>query len=374
MKLLHPTTNVLKLITITLVLSLALGISISLGFIESQPSIKNDEISQILSTNNLSEQTTLYRHLLDRVGPSQAQDMLAHAGLPTNGQTHLLNHTAGLYIYQKYGTASLKLCKTYFLESCYHGFLLQAVSDHGVDYLGQVMRECQKAGPEVSVQCSHSFGHAFLVLSGYNNLTEALQKCSNQSYVIKGLTTYNCYDGVFMENVYGIHEGTPSPNRWVDPNDTSYPCDAPQIDQKYLAACWSNQPALIYQNFSNDIGIISSLCNKLKNNDYQITCMSGLNRQINSLAKNSKDVLSLCNLEPTNFKQGCLTQNASSFFSLGDQKTSFDICSVDTENMSQCSKTLVALIKTSSATKNEKSSWCSKIKDQAIQSSCQEAI
>ena len=239
--------------------------------------------------------------------------MLKNAGLPANGQTHLLNHTVGLYLYQKYGASGLTQCKDYFLESCYHGFLIQAISDHGTSYLGQVMDACQKAGAEVVAQCSHAFGHAFLALNGYPKLPESLKMCDDQAIVINSLVPFNCYDGVFMENVYGVHDGHPSPDRWMDSNDTSFPCDSYKISSKYLSACWSNQPALIYQESNGSLASVSVVCDKLQNSDYQNACFSGLNRQINAIAKNSKDVADLCAAEPISWQQKCIQDNTSLF-------------------------------------------------------------
>jgi len=311
---LRPTIRFLlqqKLLLIATALALALGIILGLDLLKSQ-SAAIDEIAQIKQTSDLNERTILYHHLLDRVGPTQAQDSLKNSGLPANGQTHLLNHTTGLYLYQKYGAAGLKLCRDYFLESCYHGFLIQAISDHGLDYLSQVMSSCQRSSGQVIAQCSHAFGHSFLALAGYAKLPDALTTCDQESQKIKTLIPFNCYDGAFMENVYGVHDGHPSPDRWLKSDDTSYPCDSPQIDPKYLTACWSNQPALIYQNFSSDLRKISSLCDK-QDKDYQSACFSGLNRQINALAKSASDAPKLCLNEPSYRQQQCRQDNSSSF-------------------------------------------------------------
>lgn len=298
-----------KPLLVATTLALILGVILALDILKSQPSKPQDEISQIKASADLNQQSLLYRHLLDRVGPSKAQDMLKNSDLPANGQTHLLNHTAGLYLYQKFGASGLAQCKDYFLESCYHGFLIQAISDHGLDYLEQVMDSCKKVNGQVIAQCSHAFGHAFLALDGYANLTQALQTCDNEYKKINTLIPFNCYDGVFMENIYGVHDGQPSPDRWLRSDDTSYPCDSPEIDNQYLTACWANQPALIYQNFSTNLRKISNLCDQLSNTNYQDSCFGGLNRQINALAKSQSDVTKLCQSEPSPKQQKCRQDN-----------------------------------------------------------------
>src|SRR4029077_20870048 len=103
-------------------------------------------------------------------------------------------------------------------------------------------------------------GHAFLALNGYAKLPETLKMCDDQSKTVKGLTPFNCYDGVFMENVYGIHDGHPSPNRWVETNDASFPCDSKKIAGQYLVACWSNQPSLLYEITGGNLSKVSASC------------------------------------------------------------------------------------------------------------------
>src|SRR6266404_3295912 len=137
---------------------------------------KGDEINLILKTGDLKQQIKLYRGLINRVGPAEAQDMLLHSGLPFTGQTHLLNHTVGEAIYDKYGLKGLYLCKDYFLESCYHGFILKAFEIEGFGVKDQIIEACQSHGTSVLAQCSHALGHGFLAWVGYTKLPQADRK------------------------------------------------------------------------------------------------------------------------------------------------------------------------------------------------------
>src|SRR5579864_7540808 len=60
------------------------------------------EIAGIKNTRDIIKQVDLYKQLIERVGPIKAQDDLFTSGLPFDGETHLLNHTVGEWLYKKY--------------------------------------------------------------------------------------------------------------------------------------------------------------------------------------------------------------------------------------------------------------------------------
>ena len=205
------------------------------------------EIAAIKKSRNLQEQTRFYNELINRVGPEQAQEDLLRSGLPFTGETHLLNHVVGDYLYKKYGVAGLSQCRDYFLSSCYHGFVLNAIAAGGTDEVVKIMESCRQQGAPTAAQCAHAVGHGFLAYGGYKTLLEALKLCDEMSGRVSGFPLWNCHDGVFMENIWGVHDGEPSPDRWVSSTDPFYPCNDPRIAENYLKGCWSNQPALMYQ-------------------------------------------------------------------------------------------------------------------------------
>src|SRR5437868_7016514 len=121
-----------------------------------------------------------------------------------------------------------------------------------------------------------------------------------------------------MENIWGIHDGAPSPLRWIKSDDPLYPCDDPRIDEKYRKACYANQPSLDYQLFRGDIKKVGEVCFGLKNYDYQATCFDGLARQIHPITSGSVDkTFSLCSLMPnTQWKNACLVSNVAASYSV----------------------------------------------------------
>ncbi|MEK7534024.1 MAG: hypothetical protein AAB600_01675 [Patescibacteria group bacterium] len=333
----------------------------------------SSEISAIVETNNLDKQVALYKKLIARVGPEAAQEELLYSGLSFDGQTHLLNHTVGDYLYDKYKTSGLAFCKDYFLSSCYHGFVIRAVADGGFDALKEVMSVCWQKGEPVAVQCSHAIGHGLLAWIGYANLTKALNDCDKLSQESKDFPLYNCHDGVFMENIWAVHEnGKLSKDSWLS-EDPVYPCNDPRIDSKYIQACWSNQPMRMYQMFKADLGKVGEECLKLTDNTYKITCFDGLARQIHPLTKgNAQEVFKLCSTMPSVWVDPCITSIAKAAFSVGDTTIPFKLCSQVHENSkASCFETLADIIQ--AYTRNnlkERKTLCDKIPNIIFRQKC----
>ncbi|MEO5635204.1 MAG: hypothetical protein ABIS26_02610 [Candidatus Paceibacterota bacterium] len=333
------------------------------------------EIEAIKSTENLTEQKGQYQKLIDRVGPSEAQDDLYLSGLPFTGQTHLLNHLAGDYLYKKFGAAGLVQCKDYFLSSCYHGFLLHAIAQGGMAEISKTYDYCRDAGFAVASQCAHAMGHGFLANVGYKNLTKALTTCDEAVITIKDFPPFNCYDGVFMENIWAVHDGTPSPDRWVKESDIMYPCNDKRIDKKYLGGCWSNQPSLIYQYYQGDVKkVADNLCAKVTDENFKQTCFDGLARQIHPLTEGKAEkVLSYCSLMPDQrWKNFCTSVNAGASYSVGDHISPFQICgAIDQSGKEECYSRVISMMKSYQKPGENLAEMCAQITDKEWQDRCQ---
>lgn len=331
------------------------------------------EIDQILAISDLKKQTLIYRNLISRVGPEQAQEELLRSGLPFDGQTHLLNHTAGDWLYKKYGDSGLVHCRDYFLSSCYHGFVIHAIGSGGVGALKGVMDICWKNGGfTVAVQCAHAIGHGILAYDGYKNLPKALSDCDRVAQESEDFPLYNCQDGAFMENIWAVHtDGKPSPDRWVKQEDIVYPCNSPKIAEKYRQACWSNQPMLMYQKLG-DLGRVASECLKLTNSIFQTTCFDAIARQIHPLTQGSVDkTFRLCSTQPGDWRQKCILSIARAAFSVGDRQEPFEICArLEGETRVNCFRELGKMIVAYARSAEEKSSWCAKIPSTDRQQEC----
>lgn len=332
-----------------------------------------NEIDQIKASSKIDDQVKLYRKLIERVGPLEAQEELLKSGLPFTGETHLLNHTAGDYIYVKYGPAGLQYCKEYFLASCYHGFILHAIGDGGMNAVEKTFEGCLKDSPTVYVQCAHAIGHGFLANLGYKNLTDALNSCDKVAKDNLKFPSFNCYDGVFMENIWAVHDGNPSPDRWVNASDLFYPCNDNRIDKKYILACWSNQPSLAYQLLKGDIKkVADNVCSFVSDDKLQKMCFEGLSRQIHPIANGSpKKTFMLCSLLPGKWQDFCISVNASASYAVGDRGVSFEVCAhIDENGKGECYNRLFSTIKAYSKDKNEMKTMCSKVLENDWQKKC----
>jgi len=323
----------------------------------------SNEITAIKDTKNIRLRTTLYTKLIKRVGPIKAQEELFYSGLPFDGETHLLNHTVGDWLYDNYKEKGIIYCKDYFLSSCYHGFLIPVIADGGFINLKQVMDLCMTVGQATTVQCAHGIGHGLLAWEDYANLPKALADCDTVAGLAPKFPVFNCYDGVFMENNWAVHNGEPSPDRWVKADDPTYPCYDNQIAEKYRRACWSNQPQVMHKLFSGDIRKIAKECENIQAKQYQDTCFDSIARQINPLTGGEvKRVFALCNIMPVGWKNACVTSNVSAFFSLGDRKTSFTLCQmIPDSGTSKCYEVLQQRIGSYSTTLAEKIKGCNQI-------------
>lgn len=332
-----------------------------------------DEIERIKSTTNLAEQAVLYKKLIERVGVAQAQEDLVRSGMPFTGQTHLLNHTAGDYLYEKFGVTGLTQCKEYFLASCYHGFILNAIATGGIPEVARVMEACRNQDVyTVFPQCSHAVGHGFLAYIGYKNLTRALTMCDDMVNSVSGFPTFNCHDGVFMENIWAVHDGSPSSDRWVKDTDPVYPCNDPRINEKYLLACWSNQPSLMYQQFHGDIRKVGDQCGKIKQTNLMEMCYNGLSRQIHPIAGGNIDkTFDLCGQLGGKWVDFCIIVNETASFSVGDRSLPFAICQrINAESRDSCYQGLVGMINIYAKSSAEQTDWCNKIDNQTWRERC----
>lgn len=333
----------------------------------------SEEIELIKKSQSLDEKVKIYKKLIERAGAEEAQEQLQHSGFPFDGETHLLNHTVGDFLYDKYQTKGLVYCKDYFLSSCYHGFVIRAMADGGLEKLTEVMDNCWKVGERVAIQCAHAIGHGFLAFNGYKNFVKALADCDSLSEQSKKFPNFNCHDGTFMENIFAVHEdGKPSADRWLKEDDPIYPCNEEKIPQKYIRACWSNQPSWMYQLFQGNLQKVAQQCLNLTNLEYQNTCFDALARQIHPLTNGSVDQsFALCSLMPGPWIDPCLVSISKAFFSVGDRIAPFEICGkIHAESKNNCYRDLSTIINLYSKNTKEKDNACRKIVDKEWISRC----
>jgi hypothetical protein len=334
---------------------------------------KSPEIERILSLTDTQARSDELESLLERVGPVEAQEQMLRSGLPFTGETHLLIHTVGNFIYEKYGKEGLSNCKDYFLSACYHAVILNTLGDKGIDGVAEAMVLCDKAGGTiVSSQCAHGAGHGFVAWHDYD-LLKGVKMCDELGAKVERFSYFNCYDGAFMENIWGVHEGAPSPKRWVRADDIYYPCDEERIPEKYKNGCWSNQATLIYQHYKGDLRKTAIACDGVENLQYRETCYNNFSRQIHPLTNGSiEKVKSLCgSATGKEWRDYCILANMTAYWSVGDRSIPFSLCGSLEGNLGEsCFARLANMIPAYYPDAKDRSFYCNKIDSTILRKQC----
>ncbi len=358
-----------------------MGLSLCLALIFSFENYKkpssqktSTSIEIIKKSTSTTEQSDELKKLLVEVGPIKAQEDLLKSGLPFTGQTHLLIHVVGDYIYNTSGLKGLSLCKEYFLSACYHGFIINALAEFAMPGMVQAMAECNKAGPFVNSQCAHASGHGFNAWQDYD-LVKASQMCDELGSKVDNFPSFNCYDGVFMENLWGVHDGAPSPKRWIKDSDPYYPCNDPRIPEKYLGGCWSNQASVMFQHFKGDLKKTAEGCDGVENKNHQEICYNNFSRQIHPMTGGKTDeAFKLCqNASGKRWQNFCLEILVGAAWSVGDRSDMpFAICArLEDSEKSSCYNKLYSLISAQVRyDKSDISIYCKNISDNNFKDKC----
>lgn len=322
------------------------------------------ELGEILADN---QETRLKaaRRLVARVGVEQALEVLEHSALPHTGEGHLAVHQIGFYAYQKYGLDAILKCKDYFLFACYHGAIIEAASDQGVEAIARMTDRC-KENPLRYFQCAHAAGHAILALWEYD-LPRALTTCDDvfekESQFPEALSS--CHNGAFMENLFGVHDwgsGKTVKRDWLS-DDIYFPCN--YFGEKYQKGCWLNQAARIYQYYQGDLAKTAQICQAIGNDQYTDWCMDNLARQIHPLtAGDLSKVFSLCQQVGDKFLDQCISVNAGSYYSVGDPNSAIAICQkISPSGKSSCYQNIVGQIAADALSQVKRLELCTSLEE-----------
>ena len=306
------------------------------------------------------------RKLVERVGVEEALEILEHSSLPHTGEGHLVVHQIGFYAYQKYGKEGILKCKDYFLFACYHGVIIEAAGEKGVDAIVQMTDTCKSSGVRF-FQCVHAAGHAILAMFDYR-LDEALKTCDQLYEQEKQFpeSLSSCHNGAFMENLFGVHDwgtGKAPVRDWLKDDDPYFPCTA--FGEKYQRGCWLNQAARIYQMYNGDITKTAKACEGIGNRTYVEWCFDNLARQIHPLTNgDTTQVVPLCSQLGDYWREGCIIVNAGAYYSVGGRKESLAVCNqLAKQPQNICFEKIMGQIIGDTLTIPEKLDWCDKLPD-----------
>lgn len=339
----------------------------------SDPYAPPPEMDELMREKDPRTQAKIVRDMAEKYGPAETLRFMTKSTLPRTGETHLLVHEIGNVAYAHYGNEALRYCDESFLSACYHGVILNALGDHGINGVADTVRQCKDQGIHVFTQCAHAAGHGFLASKNYKVL-EALPFCDKLGEIDPHIPLFNCYDGVFMENIFGVHEGKPSPNRMVKKDDPSYPCNA--VPEKYQGGCWANQATLMYQLFEGNLKKVAEGCDAVADKDHQQICYGNFARQIHPMTQGALiPAIQLCDNATAAWKDECLITLVGAAFSVGDRTTlPYQICAhmagTNSPITKQCVETLFGLIASYSKSDSDKSAFCGYLIEEKLREEC----
>ncbi len=330
-------------------------------------------IQALLAETDKQKQAKIVKAMAEKFGPLETLTMMQQGNLPYNGETHLLVHEIGNVAYEKYGDDALKYCTDAFLSACYHGVIINQLGDHGFEGVGRMVEKCKAAGPLVISQCSHGAGHGFLAWQDYKVL-DALPYCDKLHDFDAAIPEFNCHDGIFMENVFGVHEGKPSPNRMIKKDDPYYPCNA--VPEKYIPGCYADQATVMYEIYGGDLRKVAQGCDGVPNADHKRVCYDNFARQIHPISRGQADqAIGLCKNATGIWQDQCLITIVNAEFSVGGKRSpvSYGMCPAvkDTGKIAECHEVVIANIGTYAQSPSERKELCGLISSASWKAECQ---
>lgn len=353
MSLIHAIKNNRFVFVIFFLMAVSLGLfssaflRLEYGKIVYKPFLSKAQGKEIMETieqeQDERKQFELMRDLAMRAGPEMAVELLNESRLPKSGQTHLIAHIIGQVAYQMYKEKSLPVCGDDMLNGCAHGLIMVALPHIGIQGIQQMIDYCKTLTPFKYHMCLHASGHAFLAVTDYKDLLSALNHCDSLVDPSDSLSIH-CYNGVFMENAHGEHDGIiPSLHPWLDANNLMRPCD--EVAHRYKTACYLNQAGWWYLTLGGDIGKGVALCGRVPT-EYQMACANNIGRVISTAVRNNIDeIRKNCALLSTiQLHEECINAIGQSVFVLGDSALPLEICKMiqSDQGKSACYRQLVA--------------------------------
>ncbi len=247
-------------------------------FPHSEPLVQETTISVHEHTSHaVSIQTRkdAVRVFVDMLGAEKSNVLLNSLDLPPTGDTHLIGHEVGEVLYGKHGIDGLRQCSQSFLMACYHGLVIRAVGNEGERNLGTIFEVC-KSDRNLLIQCTHAVGHGLLAWTGYD-LARTLTMCNQVSEEVR----YNCFDGVFMENVYHAFK----PRSVLTEPSLNNPHDLCQsMENGHQRACYANQPPYWFDQYHGDLKRVGTACGELADSTNREACYDGYARLTYTMA------------------------------------------------------------------------------------------
>ncbi len=192
---------------------------------------------------------------------------------------HQLTHDIGHAAAERYGNVPDAFSRgdDFCAQGYYHGAMISVAAKIGpdkileeADTLCADLREHQRYSV-YHLSCVHGLGHGFMGILD-NDLFESLRACDALS---DGRERYNCYTGVFMENLMA-HDNPNHPSEHLKADQPLYTCT--EVEARYKNPCYLMQTSYALRTQGNDFAKVFDLCAEVED-DFRPTCYRGLGRE-----------------------------------------------------------------------------------------------
>jgi len=187
----------------------------------------------------------------------------------SQGKKHMVAHDFGEALYRVLGVDGVAVCDNDFAFGCYHSFFGWAILDKGLTILPELDQACINIYGEKGLGCQHGIGHGVIVELGYEKLALALDECSKLNWQgpIGG-----CTSGVLME--FNMHTMQESDVR--DPSNEGYHYPCTEVEDRFIEACYFEQPAWWHILGDQDFVFVGNECAKAPEGKAREACYRGV--------------------------------------------------------------------------------------------------
>ncbi|MEX0917808.1 MAG: hypothetical protein WDZ93_01495 [Candidatus Paceibacterota bacterium] len=207
-------------------------------------------------------------------------------------QQHSYAHVFGEALYKTEGIPGVAVCDSGYGFGCYHSFFGRALIENGLSILSELDQACIDAYGPKGLGCQHGIGHGVIAELGYDELNKSLEACMRLNWQgpIGG-----CTSGVFMEYNFATMQQADmrQPGEW----GMHHPCT--EVDDRYIEACYFEQPAWWSALNGQDYAAVGDLCSEIEDQKGREACYRGAGNVIAGLQEYDVDeMLAACGTMP----------------------------------------------------------------------------
>lgn len=326
------------------------------------------------STAVWNDKAALYSYVR-KFGPKETILHLHSLGYSQGfGDCHQNAHEAGRFSYEIYEDKAFQLCTGECHSGCYHGATEAYFRDKGTANLAENLKLLcsSELNPFFSHQCIHGIGHGLMAWANYE-IFEALKSCD-----LMPERQNSCWTGVFMENIVGglakaDIEKSDNPDaalhytKYLN-EDPQYPCNDPNLEEKYRSSCYFLQTSRMVQLFGGNFVKIASACSTAPQN-YQRTCFESMGRDVGGVFRGRPEAgIHACSNAPYGtMRVGCLVGAAQdAFWDQSGQDNALRFCELLTDRAEKdsCYNTIFSRAPEVINSKTELQKFCGKAENE----------